>query len=257
MEIEDLRKVYFDSVYPYTIFMIHTTISDVIGTIPMDSIDKLKLPLANYYAMGHIHQRFLKRERNCTYSYPGPIYPNNFQELTDLMFGSFNMCSLENGNLKVENIQIPLEEVVSKEILLESGLTATDRIISEIDRLNLSGKIFLLKLKGTLKEGKTGDIRFNEIEDFVTKKGATVFLRNISAIRVQETEIEIESDDMENIEEKIIEEYAQQNPADFNKYLPSLMEALSIEKNEDEKSVIYENRLLDELKNILELGGIL
>ena len=61
MEIEELRKVEFDSIHPFTIFMIHTTISDVVGTIPMDSIDKLKLPLADYYAMGHIHQVFEKK----------------------------------------------------------------------------------------------------------------------------------------------------------------------------------------------------
>ena len=56
MEIEDLSKAYFDSVYPFSIFMIHTTIKDVVGTIPMESIEKEKLPLANYYAMGHIHR---------------------------------------------------------------------------------------------------------------------------------------------------------------------------------------------------------
>ncbi len=257
MEIEDLKKVYFDSVYPYTIFMIHTTISDVVGTIPMDSVDKLKLPLANYYAMGHIHQRFLKREGNATYSYPGPIYPNNFQELTDLNYGSFNLCSLENGNLSVENILIELEEVVTKEIFLDSGLTATDKIISEIDRLNLTNKIFLLKLKGVLKEGKTGDIRFGEIEDFVSKKGATVFLRNISSVKLLENGVELTTGDMENIEEKILEEYSRKNPADFNKYLPSLMQTLSIEKNEDEKNLIYENRLISELKTILNLEEIL
>ncbi len=38
--------------------MIHTTIKDVVGTLPIESIDKEKLPLANYYAMGHIHKRF-------------------------------------------------------------------------------------------------------------------------------------------------------------------------------------------------------
>lgn len=257
MEIEDLRRVYFDSIYPYTIFMLHTTISDVIGSIPMDSIDKLKLPLANYYAMGHIHQRFLTTEGNSTYSYPGPIYPNNFQELIDLVYGSFNLCSLENGKLQVRNLEIPLEDVVYKEIILEDGLTATEKIISELDRLNLSEKIFLLRLRGILTQGKAGDIKFNEIEDFVKKKGATVFLRNISALKVKEMEIELESDEMENIEEKIIEEYASQNFSDFNKYLPTLMQALSMEKNEDEKSVIYENRLLDELKEILEVKEFL
>lgn len=257
MEIEDLSKVYFDSVYPYTIFMIHTTISDVVGNLPMDSVDKLKLPLADYYAMGHIHQVFKKTEATSTYSYPGPIYPNNFQELTDLKYGSFNLCNLNNGILKVENIKIPLKEVVYKELVLDDGLTATDKIIGEIDRLNLQEKIFLLKLTGTLLQGKMGDVRFNEIEDFVKKKGAYVFLRNISSVKIQEADIEIESEDIENIEEKIIEEYSEKNPADFNKFIPQLMNALSIEKNEDEKSVIFENRLIDELKHILGLGEML
>ena len=257
MEIEDLKKVYFDSVYPYTIFMIHTTISDVVGNLPMESVDKLKLPLADYYAMGHIHQVFKKTEATATFSYPGPIYPNNFQELVDLKYGSFNMCNLSNGMLKVENIKIPLKEVVYKELLIDDGLTATDKIIGEIDRLNLQDKIFLLKLKGTLLQGKMGDVRFNEIEQFVNKKGASIFLRNISAIKIQEADMEIESDDVENIEEKIIEEYSEKNPADFNKFIPQLMNSLSIEKNEDEKSVIFENRLMDELKHILGLGEML
>jgi len=46
MEIEDLKKVYFDPVQQFTIFALHTTIKDVVGTIPMDSVNKEKLPLA-------------------------------------------------------------------------------------------------------------------------------------------------------------------------------------------------------------------
>jgi DNA repair exonuclease SbcCD nuclease subunit len=255
MEIEDLKKVYFDHPNQYTIFMIHTTISDVVGNIPMDSVDKLKLPLADYYAMGHIHQVFKTTESGTTFSYPGPIYPNNFQELADLKFGSFNMCTLTNRNLKVENVKIPIKEVVYKEIEIDNGLTATERIIDEIDRIALKNKIFLMKLRGTLTQGKTGDIRFDEIEEFVKKKEAYVFLRNISAVKIQETEVEIESEDVENIEEKIVEEYVQKDPTDFNKFLSQLINALAIEKNEDEKSNIFETRLMDEVKHILNLEG--
>ena len=62
---------------------------------------------------------------------------------------------------------------------------------------------------------------------------------------------------MENVEEQIIEEYTEKNPADFNKFLPKLMDALSIEKNEDEKSQVFESRLLEELKKILDLQDII
>jgi DNA repair protein SbcD/Mre11 len=262
MEMEDLRKVKFNSVHPFTIFMIHTTISDVVGSIPMDSIDKLKLPLANYYAMGHIHQVFETKEANSVYVYPGPIYPNNFQELKDLKCGSFQIVEVSPNSteIKTRNIKVPLKEVAYIEIELDNGLTATEKIINEIDRANLNDKIVLLKLKGTLTQGKTGDIRFNEIEEFVEKKQAHIFLRNISAIKIKESEIDLETEGLENVEnleEKIIEEYSEKNPADFNKFLPQLMNSLSIEKNEDEKGVIFENRLLDDLKKILDIEAIL
>lgn len=260
MEIEDLSKVYFSEIHPFTILMIHTTIKDIVGTIPMESIEKQKLPLANYYAMGHIHQIFETQEKNSHYIYPGPTFPNNFQELSDLQYGSFQIVETDGTNIKTQNIKVPIKEVASIEIEIDNGLTATQKIIDEIDKLNLRDKIFLLKLKGTLTQGKTGDIRFNEIEEFVKKKEAYIFLRNISSIKIQESEFEMESlptDNVENIERKIFGEYSKKNPADFNKYLPQLMTALSLEKNEDEKSTIYENRLLSELKNILEISEVI
>jgi DNA repair protein SbcD/Mre11 len=257
MEIEDLKKVYFDSVYPFTIFMLHTTIKDVVGTIPMDSIEKLDLPVADYYAMGHIHQVFKKEEGKSTFVYPGPIFPNNFQELADLGCGSFEIVELGTGVLKTKNIKLDLVDKAYLELVLEDGHTATEKIIQEIDRLNLKDKIFLLKLKGVLTKGKSGDIRFNEIEEFVKKKGAYSFLRNISSITNREEQLEIDVKEIENIEEQIFEDYTLKNPHDFNKFLPSLLKTLSIEKNEDEKNNLFEDRLLSEIKSALDLEKII
>jgi len=256
MEIDDLKKVKINEINQFTILMIHTTISDVVGSIPMDSIDKMSLPLANYYALGHIHQVFEKQESNSIFSYPGPTFPNNFQELADLKSGSINLVEVVNGKTKIKNIKFPIKDVVYKEMEINNGLTATEKIILEIDKINLNEKIFLLKLKGTLTQGKSGDIRFNEIEEFVKKKNPLIFLRNISSLKTIETEIELEQEgleNMENIEEKIIEEYSKKNPADFNKFIHPLMNSLSIEKNEDEKSSIFESRLIDDLNKILEI----
>jgi len=111
MEIEDLSKIYFESFHQFTIFMVHTTIKDVIGTIPMESIEKLSLPIANYYAMGHIHQIFEAKEKNSHYVYPGPTFPNNFQELSDLKCGSFQMVEIIGTNTKNQLIKILVREV--------------------------------------------------------------------------------------------------------------------------------------------------
>jgi DNA repair protein SbcD/Mre11 len=258
MEVEDLKKIYFDSIHPFTIFMIHSTIKDVVGNLPIDYIEKHKLPLANYYAMGHVHQVYEVSEGNSYYVYPGPTFPNNFQELADLKCGSFQITDID-GKIKTRNIKVPLKEVAFLEVELSDGLTATQKIISEIDKMNIKDKIFLIKLKGILKQGKTGDIHFNEIEDFIRKKGAYCFLRNISSLKMQEIEFEASSisENVESIEKNIIGEYSQKNPTDFNKFLPQLMDALSIEKNEEERSAIFEDRLISELKNILNIYEIL
>lgn len=260
MELQDLKKIKFDSVYPLTIFMLHTTIKDVVGTIPIESIEKEELPLADYYALGHIHQRFETTEKSSTFVYPGPIFPNNFQELVDLKSGSFQIVDIENGRTTTRNIKIPTKETAYLELEIENALDATEKIISAIDRLNLQDKIFLLKLRGTLKQGKSGDIKFNEIEDFVTKKGAYTFLRNISSLKNIESKVEFDTtdlDNMEKIEEKVMEEYSKNNFTEFNKYLPGLMSATAIEKNEDETTNTFENRLMDGLKKVLSLGEVL
>lgn len=257
MEIEDLKKVYFDSVHPFSIFMIHSTIEEVVDPNHMDSINKFDLPIANYYAMGHIHKVFKKEERNSTFVYPGPIFPNNFQELVDLGSGSFEIVELERGLLKSRNIKLPIIERIFLEVKIDNGLTATEKIISEIDRLNLKDKIFLLKVSGNLITGKSGDIKFNEIEEFVKKKEALIFLRNISSISNQDEELEIDVREMDNIEEKIFADYNLKNPHNFNKFLPNLLRALSLEKNEDEKISLFESRLISETKDALNLGEIL
>jgi len=256
MELEDLKKIYFDSVYPFTILMLHTTIKDVVGNIPMAYIEKDKLPLANYYAFGHIHQIFEKEETNSVFVYPGPIFPNNFQELADLNYGSFQLVEANGGKIKMQNVKIKIKEVVYVEVEVENALTATEKTIKELDKKNLKDKIVLLKLKGTIKQGKTGDINFEEIESFVKKKEAHAFLRNISSLRIQETEMKLDKnlDNIEKLEETIMEEYAERNPADLNKFLPQLVNALSIEKLEDEKEVIFHNRLMSEIKKIFDIG---
>ncbi|MFA5060814.1 MAG: exonuclease SbcCD subunit D [Candidatus Pacearchaeota archaeon] len=258
LEVDFLKKVFLDSIHPFTIFMIHTTIHDIVGNLPVDYVERRDLPLADYYAMGHIHQVFEIREKNSVFVYPGPAFPNNFQELADLKCGSFQIVEV-NGKVKTRSIKIPLKEVAYLEIEIQNGLTATEKIIAEIDKLNLRDKIFLLKIYGTLSEGKTGDIHFNEIEEFVKKKEAYSFLRNISSIKIKEADFEIspEHENVEDLEKKIVREYSSKNPGDFNKYLPRLLEALAIEKKEDEKSVIFEERLYSELKDVLDLAKVL
>jgi DNA repair protein SbcD/Mre11 len=256
MEVEDIKRLEIPPQDNFSILMLHTTIEDLAQHPEIPKVKKESLPLVNYYALGHIHQRFNTTLGNSKLIYPGPIFPNNFQEVADLKQGGFVIVETEGWEIKTSLIKIPSREVVLIEEEIENALTATENLIDKINRMNLKDKIVLLRLKGRIIHGDTGDIKFDKIEEFIKKKEAHSFLRNISQLKNNEGTLEIEIADIEEVEsleKELIKKYSEENPHDFNVHLPSLISALSIEKEEDEKSNSFEERLLGELKTLLKL----
>ncbi len=248
LEVSELKKVKLNEAPGmFKIFMLHTTMEQVIGNLPIEYLKKEELPKADYYALGHIHTTSINEK----FVYPGPLFPNNFQELRDLKQGSF--CIVDtNSSQQIENIKIPTKKVEHIEIELDNGITGTEKIISKLNERSLEDKIVLLKVKGELEKGKNSDIKFQKIEEFVKNNGAYFMLKNSHDLNTKEYDTNIEIKDEKNIEKETIEKYSQENPSDFNKLIPSLMQALSIEKQEDEKTDIFNNRLIEEIKKILE-----
>ena len=100
LEIPELRKLRLnDAPGMFKIFMLHTTIDKAKGTLPIDAIETDLLPKADYYALGHLHIDFQYQN----FIYPGPIFPNNFQELEDLGEGSFYIVDTEKSRVFLEN----------------------------------------------------------------------------------------------------------------------------------------------------------
>jgi DNA polymerase III sliding clamp (beta) subunit (PCNA family) len=106
---------------------------------------------------------------------------------------------------------------------------------------------------GELKKGKISDIKFQEIEDYLKKIGVYSFLKNTSKLESekQEITIKIKSSEMEKIEEEIVKKYETEDPSKFNDMILPLMDALNIEKQEGEKTQVFENRLFSEASRIL------
>ena len=124
----------------------------------------------------------------------------------------------------------------------------------EIDKRNIEDKIILLRIKGELERGKNSDIKFQKIEEYVKNKGAYFLLKNIHDLKTKEVELEIEVKDSENIEEETIKLYSEKNPSDFNTLIPSLINTLSIEKQEGERTDVFEKRLLESAKKVLGIN---
>ena len=248
LEIPDLRRLRLnDSPGMFRIFMMHTTIDKARGILPIDAIDTEDLPKADYYALGHLHIDFQYQN----FVYPGPIFPNNFQELEDLQFGSFYIVdtNLENS---LQKIELKIKEIVPVNIEIKNALTATEKIISEIEKREVEDKIILLRVRGELETGSNSDIKFQQIEEFAFKKKAYFILRNTHDLKTKEIEMEIEIRNIDNAEEETIDLYLNQNPSDFNQFIPQLINALAIEKQEGEKVEGFNNRLLEETKKILK-----
>jgi len=246
LEIRDLRKIKLnDTPGLFKIFMLHTTIDKVVGTIPMESIKTEELPHADYYALGHIHIDFQYEN----FVYPGPIFPNNFKELEDLKFGSFYLVDTEKRE-PLEKIELKIKETLPITIEITDATTATDHIINEIKKRDIRDKIVLLRIKGELQKGQNSDIKFQEIEDFA-KKEAYFILRNTHDLKTKEIKFqtEVKSGD---IEKDTITGYSESNPSDFNHLMPELINALSIEKQEDEKVDNFNKRLMEDARKILD-----
>jgi DNA repair exonuclease SbcCD nuclease subunit len=249
LEIEELRKVKFnDAPGMFKILMLHTTIDKAKGTLPVDSIECELLPYADYYALGHLHIDFQYQN----FVYPGPIFPNNFQELEDLQYGSFYIVNTDAQN-SLQKIDLKIKDTVLINVEVKNAVNATEQIISEIEKKDVEDKIVLLRVSGELETGNNSDIKFSQIEEAAIRKKAYFLLKNTHDLKTKEVEMEIEVRNIDNIEEESIKLYSEQNPSsfNFNAFIPQLINSLSIDKQEGEKIESFTNRLMEESKKIL------
>jgi exonuclease SbcD len=248
LEIPDLRKIKLnDSPGMFKIFMLHTTIDKAKGTLPIDALETDSLPKADYYALGHLHIDFQYQN----FVYPGPVFPNNFQELEDLKYGSFYIVDTDKEN-SLEKIELKLKEIVLINVELKNIVNATETIISEIEKKDIEDKIVLLRLKGELESGSNSDIKSSKIEEAASRKKAYFLLKNTHELKTKEIEMDIEIKNIDNIEGETINFFSEQNPTDFNKFIYQLINSLSIERQEGETTENFTKRLMEESKKVME-----
>ena len=244
MEIGDLRRVKLnESPGMFKIFMLHTTIDKAKGDLPIDALETSRVPPADYYAMGHLHIDFQYEN----FVYPGPVFPNNFQELEYLEHGRFCIVDTDN-EISLKKIELKIKQVVSLNIEVKNALLATGKIISELEKRNIEDKIVLLRISGVLESGKNSDIKFSQIEEVVKKKKAYFLLRNTHELKTKETDLEVEVGETENIEEETIKLYSGQNSSDFNKTIPYLMNSLSTENRKARQQKVLQEGFWMKLK---------
>lgn len=262
LEVADIKRILLPKdTNNFRILMLHTSITEAVGNLPIESVSLKQLPRADYYAFAHLHINFEEkagekgREKPAVYS--GPIFPNSFQELEDLCYGRFYIVNVE-GYLEYKRINLPIKDVVSIKIEIKDALTGTQKVISELEKHELRDKILLLRLHGVITQGTNADIDYDRIKSYLDERGVYSFLKNTNKLESKDEKMEasnltLPAGEMNKVEEVLVQEYSKSNPDKFNNLITPLMHALELPKQEDEKSVIFETRLLGDLNKILGL----
>ncbi len=244
LEVEELENLKIqDAPGMFKILMLHTAIKDALGSLPVKSVNEANLPKMDYIALSHLHITYQKSNR----TYSGPIFPNNITELEELKGGLFYI--FEDGKIKRHHIK--LKEIIILEQKITNALTATDMIIDKLKELILNDKIVILKILGVLEQGKISDIKFSEIDKIAKQQGAYTLLKSTSKLHVAEPEMEIDILDTQNLEEHIIQQFIEKNPSNFNNLIAPLLRALQTKKQDDEKTTIFQERLITEINKTI------
>jgi len=246
LEIEEIERIKLqDSPGLFKILMLHTQLRDAIGNIPVDSVNHENLPKVDYLALGHLHINYQKGNR----VYSGPTFPNNITELEELKGGHFFIY--DNGMIKKKEIR--LKEVFVLDLEVKNALNATEELLTLLREETLADKIAIIKIHGVLESGKSSDIDFVKISNYLKSKGAYVMLKSTSRLQLLESEVNLDIIDSAQFETEIVKKFEEANPNKFNHLINSLVKTLQIEKIDDEKISTFEERLVSEIKKVLPL----
>jgi len=246
LEVDEIEKIKLqDCPGLFKILMLHTTLRGAIGDIPVKAVDEKALPKVDYLALSHLHINY--RKGSTVYS--GPTFPNNISELEELKGGSFFI--FENG--KVTREEIKIKEVLSIHLEINNSLTITEEMINLLKNEQVKDKIIIIRLSGILEKGKLSDIDFNRLEISLKERGAFVLLKSTSKLHMAEAEVKLDIQDSEDLEFQVIKKFEENNKSKFNSNISNLITALQIEKLEDETTLTFEDRLLSDIRRILQI----
>lgn len=232
----------------FKIFMFHTALNEFKpkDLENVEGLDLQKLPKNfNYYAGGHVHYIYEGNYDKGKVVFPGALFPNNFKELEEFNHGSFYLV---DDQLNLRNIRIKLKDVLK--IKIDADNKTPEEVENELLNIkDFEDKIVTLRIEGVLKSGKVPDIDFKRVLEHL--KDAYVVLRNTNKLKSKEIEdIKIDGN-VENLEEENIKEISS---IQFNEeFVKNLIELLDKEKNDGEKVLDFEYRILNEIKKILNI----
>lgn len=269
LDREHLKQQLEKNTKGMNIFMFHTAISEI---KPKELEHMQSAPLSfmpkgfDYYAGGHVHiTSGYSTSDYYDVVYPGPTFPNNFAELEKLGQGTYVYYNSEkefideNGNSS-HHKHVPLS---SREVLaITMDITGNahevaSRMTKRLEGYTLHRKIVLLRLEGTLTEGKTSDIDFNEVLRHCYDNGAFIVLKNTNKlVSKMFEEVVVQDENADSVEETTIDEHLGTidlpEGYDEKEVVKTLMRVFDQEQQDGEKKASFVERIQREAKGAVE-----
>lgn len=258
---ENLDTRNLESESGYKIFMFHTALTELKpkGMYAMDAAPLSLLPKGfNYYAGGHVHTIDQKRfEGYGLITYPGPLFPNSFREIEEIGMGGFYIVDED----KLRRINIKVVDFVK--IIIDAKDKPVESVMQELrNKLReqeLKSALVTIRIEGELSTGKPGDIPFQDIFREIYAKGAYFCMKLTSKLTAKGyEEVKVSHESIDELENRIIEENAGKDKTlglsaeEESKLIRSLLEGLSLSREEGEKVSDFESRLREDILTLLK-----
>jgi len=253
---ENLLRENLENETGFKIFMFHSALTEYKpqSLEQMDSNPVSMLPKNfDYYAGGHVHYVFQKREKDFgLIAYPGPLFPNSFKELEELGQGGFYIY--EDGKLEFEPVQvINTHHIKIQCVSPEHANTELGKAVKGHEFVNT---LVTVRLFGNLESGRISDIRFKEFFKALYGRGAFFVMKNTYGLAAKDMEeMKTQAASVKEIEDSAIKEHLGKVFGEKEKeFAAKLMELLSAEKEEGERVADFEKRIRGEAEKIFGIG---
>ena len=297
------RKTGLDSEYYYMldrgaleseeglkIFLFHAPISELtpVDLAHGESIRLSLLPKGfMYYGGGHLHRRIEHKhdDGKSMIVYPGPLFGSTFTDLEDTAQGErrgFYIISYDNEKeiTRADFKEVKIVDIIFKIINVNQNTVkqVEDKLNSIVEQMeDLTGKIVLIKVIGTLSSGKRSDINFSRFEERLSAKCVLAsFINRTNLVSPGTTPLKVSAVSIEDIEKKVIKEriasfkidpamtdekvknfiqaklISEQGESTANK----LLSALKKEKIENETVNDFEKRVIQDGKFVMGLSDV-
>ena len=245
----------------YKIFMFHTMITEL-KPKNMEQVSSFPLTILprtfNYYAGGHVHIIKEVPYGKGQAVYPGPVFPANFQELEDLGKGNMFIVHTDGKTNILERKEIKIFD--THRILIDAekkSPTEIEEILKELVKTaDVTRKIVLIRIRGTLASGKPADVNMSEIFELFYDKGAFFVMKNTMrfvAPTVAELKTTSENTSEEDIEQDMIKEHLDKlslEGYEHEELIKTLLTLSNDEKKEGETVTTFERRIIKSFNSI-------